>query len=608
MRSLWRMLALIGAYPKAFTAYLAASLLIGSVTAGFLGLLDAVLGLLQTAAQDADGPSPRQPLSIAHLADVPVAGDAVRALTDWYASVEPAAAFKLMLAVGVGLFVLKCALEYGRRYLEGWLRGRLVRDTQISLARHLLSLDYAFFQGQRQGEVLSRLTNDLSLLGRCVRLSCHLVSKPFTLIFAIGAIVLIDWRLSMIMLVVLPVGVVVLAYVARKIRKASRRAQERTAGLTEIMMQFLSGMRVVKAFGCEEFEAQQFARENDQLFRVHMKRVRARGTERVVSEFMTSLAALAVLALGGYWVLSGRLEFAKLMTFYLGLAFIHAPLREISAIYGDLQETVVGAVRVFDLMDRRADLKEGDRAALPADTTIRFEHVDFHYHPEAPVLRDFSLTLPAGKTVALIGRTGCGKSTVADLLLRLRDPVGGRIAYGGCPLADFTFGALRGGIAFVNQDSFLFNSTLRDNIAYGTPDADPARVEAAARAAQIHDDIVAFPDGYDTLVGERGTNLSGGQRQRIAIARAIFKDAPVLVLDEATSALDAGSEARVQAALDRLMDGRTCLVIAHRLSTVRRADVIACLEDGRVSAAGTHEEMLRISPTYAGFVALQAER
>lgn len=606
MRALWRMVRLVAAYPARFATFTVASLAVSGITAAFLGLMHAILTLLQNANDGEPGAPVGRPEIPAGVARTPILGDLAARAADFYAGWTPKQAFFVLVAVGVVLFVLKCAIAYMNRYLEGWLRGRVIRDAQTKLARHLLSLDFSFFQGERQGELVSRLTNDLSLLGRSVRMACTLLAKPLTLVAAIGYIIWLDWQLTLIALGLLPLGMAALSALARKIRRAARKAQEKTADLTEIMMQFLSGMRIVKAFACEDFEAAQFERENDKLFRVSMKRVRARAAERIVSEFMTSFASLSVLTLGGWWVFSGRLDLATLMTFYIGLAAIYSPINEISHLYGDFQENVAGALRVFELMDRQPSILPGPRNEPPADHTVRFEDVHFAYREGAPVLNGLELVLPAGKTVALVGRTGSGKSTMADLLLRLRDPDAGRITMGGTPLPDFTFAALRGAVALVNQDSFLFNSSLRDNIAYGTP-ADPERLEAAARAAHIHDEIMTFPDGYDTVVGERGTNLSGGQRQRIAIARALYKDAPILILDEATSSLDAGSERRVQEALARLFAGRTCLVIAHRLSTVRRADAIAWLENGRIAAIGTHEEMLECSPVYASFVAMQTE-
>lgn len=639
MKNLLRILRLTAAYPGRFGAYVVLSAMIGGIAAAFVGVvMQGMLGLLARADTDtaATAPAPfhvdrwtglAADLAIlrerlpggAWTGDGPPSADAVASVTAraraWTAPVQSAldawtalpmrTAFYWMVAVAMGLFVAKCAVEYARRYLQGWLRGRVVMDAQNRLAGHLLHLDFAFFQNQRQGELVSRLTNDLNLLGSSVRMACTLVDKPLLLLGGVAGMVAIDWRLAAVGLGALPLGAVALSAVARKIRRMSHRAQAKFADLTETMVQFLSGMRIVKAYACEAFEAQAFARDNRLLFDVTVKRTRARAQEKIITEMMTSLAALGVVALGGWWIFEGEISYSKLTAFATGLAFIAAPVREISTLYGDFQETAAGAVRVFALLDEHPTLLPGTRTTLPDDKTVRFEDVHFAYTPGQPVLRGVDLTLPAGRTVALVGRTGCGKSTLADLALRLRDPDRGRVTIGGEPVDAFTFEALRGGIALVNQDAFLFNCSLRDNIAYGTPGADPARIEAAARAAHIHDDILRFPEGYDTVVGDRGARLSGGQRQRIAIARALFKDAPILILDEATSALDAGSERAVQEALAELMRGRTCLVIAHRLSTIRRADAIAWLEDGRVAASGTHGEMLKRSPVYAHFVDLQ---
>ncbi len=582
MKSLLRMLGLIRVYPVRLAWFVAVSVGYAVCASSFTFVSKTVTDIL-----------------------------AKRAPPDWAASFGPwmdtRRAFFCLLGATAVLLLLKCAFQYGQRYLRAWLTQRVVLDTQKQLADHLLGLDLGFFQQERAGDLLSRLTNDLRLLGMSVKLACILLTRPLTLLALLIWIVVLDWRLALLGLIGAPLGAMVIRVLSRKMHRASKAALEKRADLTSVMVQFLMGMRVVKAFGCEDFEREQFGRQNRKLFDISMKRERARALTRPVVEFVSAFGALLALAVGGEWVLNGKIEFGDLTGFVTALFLMYQPAKEITKANNDLQQAIPGADRVFHVMDLQAQVQAGDRALTAFEDGIAFERVSFAYQPGIPVLQEIDLNIRKGECVALVGPSGAGKSTVTDLLLRFFDPAAGRICIDGIDLRELSFESLREKLALVGQEPFLFNSSVRDNIAYGRADASEEAIERAARAANVHEEILGFSAGYDTVVGERGENLSGGQRQRVAIARALFKDAPILVLDEATSSLDSRSERQVQEALDHLMEGRTSLVIAHRLSTVRHADRIVVLERGRITAEGRHEELLATSPIYAYLVELQGE-
>ncbi len=539
--------------------------------------------------------------------------------------------FLTILALSAVVLVVKCGTQYIRRYLQGWLTQRIVVDVQSDLAAHLLTLDLGFFQRERAGDLLTRTTNDISMLANSLKLLCIAVSRPLSLGVAVGMTFWLNWRLALLGLILAPAGLGAITWLSLKMRRASKNALERRSNLTSVLVQFVSGMRTVKAFGCEAFECAQFQRENRQFFNQLMKYERARALSRPVVELMSGIGGIAVMYMGGKWAFAGELSLADLAGFLTALAIIYNPGKEMTKADNELQAMLPGAERVFALFEHQPEVKSGKIRPSEFRESLRLEKVSFAYRPDQPVLCAVDLELRRGECVALVGPSGGGKSTLIDLLLRFYDPDAGRILLDGVDLRECDPLALRRLIALVPQDTFLFSGSIRDNIAYGQPGSDQNLIEAAARAANIHDEILALPDGYDTEVGERGAGLSGGQRQRVAIARAIFKNTPLLILDEATSALDAESERQVTGifrrddpanvadgrnpaagtdestveAIDHLLAGRTCLVIAHRLSTVRHADRIALLEDGRITATGHHEELMLASPTYAHLVRLQ---
>jgi len=396
--------------------------------------------------------------------------------------------------------------------------------------------------------------------------------------------------------------------IGRKMRRRSTHVQERMADLTSILQETIVGARVVKAFGMEGFESRKFDAANQKYYSsfVHLRRVSA--AARPLSEYMIILVAVTMLWFGGREIFVNRtLEPQQFILFVTALLATIGPIKGLSDVNNHVQQGVSAANRIFSVLDTPPAIRdrEGARTLPSLGHGIRYENVCFAYKPETPVLRDIEIEIGCGEVVALVGSSGAGKSTAMDLLARFHEPTSGRITVDGVDIRDATIASLRAQLGIVTQDTILFHDTVRNNIAYGRPDASNEDIEAAARAAHAHEWISAMPQGYDTVVGERGTKISGGERQRLAIARALLKNPPILLLDEATSSLDMESERLVQEALERLMEGRTVLVIAHRLSTVRRAHKIVVLESGRVVASGTHDELIGQDGLYRRLYDLQ---
>jgi subfamily B ATP-binding cassette protein MsbA len=395
---------------------------------------------------------------------------------------------------------------------------------------------------------------------------------------------------------------------SRRLRRYSRRGQESLGTLTALLQETIQGNRIVKAFGMEDYERRRFEAENHHLFGLYMKATRARATIQPIMEMLGAIGVAGVLWYGGYSVIHGLRSQGDFFGFLAALVLVYDPFKGLARANGQIQQGLASAERIFELLDEPTDVVERNAAVeLPAfHDAIGFEGVTFRYPPRAgddggavePALRDVDLVLRRGEVVALVGTSGGGKSTLADLIPRFYDPTAGRITFDGIDIREVTLASLRRQVGIVTQFTFLFNDTIRANVAYGSAEPSPEAVEAACRAAHAHEFITALPQGYETIVGELGVTLSGGQRQRIAIARALLKNAPILILDEATSALDSESERLVQDAIEKLMEGRTALVIAHRLATVRRADRIAVLADGRIVELGTHEELLERGDVY----------
>jgi subfamily B ATP-binding cassette protein MsbA len=514
----------------------------------------------------------------------------------------------LVALVAAIIVVTMPLLLFAREYLVAYTLGRIDLDMKVDVCSKLLALPLGFHQDRKRGDVLARVMSDVGGAHAALTLLFgDFVEAALMIGVGLGALFFVSWELALMVLGFGPLIFGVISMFGQRIRRSAKRRQEQLADVTQRLVEILGGIKLIKAFRAERLESEAFARSSQRLFRRAMKVVKNRVLARSLVELLNHAAAVAVLLIGVAMVMWGWITLGELSAFVLIMVTVYKPVRAAAKGWVRLMDAMPSAERFFEILDSPVVIRDAPDA-VPLDGMrggVRLRDVTFSYSRES-VLRDISFEVPAGTMVAIVGRTGVGKTTLVDLLLRLHDPTSGTVEIDGVDIRRIRRDSLLDHMAVVTQESFLFDGSIADNIRYGRPGAGEDEVLNAARAAHVDEFAERLPEGYATEVGTAGARLSGGQRQRIAIARAILRDPDILIFDEATSSLDSKSERYVQQAIERLLSGRTVFVIAHRLATVRRADIIIVLEDGAISQAGTHDELVRAGGLYRELVELQA--
>ena len=521
---------------------------------------------------------------------------------------DPVAMLPRLCAALIVVFAIKNVFAYGQMHFVSLVEQSMIRDLRDRVFAHLSRLPFRFFDTRSTGELMSNVMNDVSLVSVMFqRVFTQVVRDPLTVLTLLAVLLTISWKLTLLAAVIAPLFGLIYRATGRSLKRKSSRIQAKLGQLSAHLQEAISGARVVKAFGTERFEEQRFATRNAELFRHGLRLVRLDRLAAPLSETIGVFIIALVLLVGGQQVLTGQLLDAEdFIRFIVVLFAILAPVRNLGAIHNNLQVGSAAGARLQTILDQPPETMDAGRVEKTGiEKGIEFDHVWFSYvEPTEWVLKDVCLTIRRDERVALVGRSGSGKTTLAGLIPRFYEPQKGRILVDGLALNDLTLRSARRLVSSVSQDVFLFNESVRYNITYGFDHVDESRLRDVIQRAQAADFIAALPHRLDTVIGERGLQLSGGQRQRIAIARALLHDAPVLIFDEATSALDSESERLIQRALDELFQHRTVIIIAHRLSSIRYADRVVLLDDGRISATGRHEELLTTSPLYAALMPL----
>ncbi len=492
--------------------------------------------------------------------------------------------------------------EYVQKYLMSYAEEGILKDIRNDIYRHLSFLSLGYFSKTRTGQLISRITNDVNLVNGGISAGFFtLIKNPLLIIASLAIAFYLSWQLTLISLVIMPLSMAILSYIGVKLRKGSTVSQERMADVTSVLQETIAGMRVVKAFAMEEFETQKFMRETQKYFKTLVQLIRARNLASPLTEFLGATIAVGILFFGGMKVLQGNILAPEEFIMFLMVIFsIMQPIKEISSVNNKIQEAIAAGQRIFDLIDTPPEVQDSTDAKPVRGfaQSVVFKNVSFGYKTSERVLDAVNLTVRKGQVFAIVGRSGAGKSTLVDMLPRFYDPQEGSIEIDGRDIRSMKLKDLRALFGIVTQETILFNDSVRNNIAYGLGEIPFQKIMRAAYAANAHHFIEKMEHGYDTTIGERGVMISGGERQRLAIARAILKDAPILILDEATSALDTQSEVLVQEAMERLMKDRTSFVIAHRLSTILHADEIVVLDRGSIVERGSHHVLLAREGVY----------
>jgi subfamily B ATP-binding cassette protein MsbA len=492
------------------------------------------------------------------------------------------------------IYLFKGVCSWTQTVLMNFIGLRIVADLRNRLYGRIQQQSLTFFTKNPTGILMSRITNDVNLIQAAVSEAVtSLLKDSFMLIGLVFVIFYRDWQLAVIAMFIFPLAIYPIAKFGSKLRHFATRTQVTMGSLSTLLQETISGARIVKAFGMEDYENKRFAVENERLFKLNLKSVSIIGVSSPFMEFLGGLGIAAIIYYGGYQVINGNSTPGTFFSFLAALIMLYEPVKRLTNVNNTIQQGIAAAQRVFQILDTVPDIQDAAHAAvLPKiSKDIDIQDVTFSYD-ETPVLRHVNLKIRAGEMIAFVGMSGGGKTTLVNLIPRFYDVNNGRILIDGQDIRDVTISSLRGQIGIVTQQTILFNDTVKNNIAYGDIDKSEAEIVAAAKAANAHDFITNLPNGYDTVIGEQGAKISGGERQRISIARALLKDAPILILDEATSSLDTEAEIEVQDALETLMRDRTTLIIAHRLSTIRKADRIIVLVNGVIVEEGAHEALL----------------
>ena len=505
-----------------------------------------------------------------------------------------ASMLKWIPIVIIAIYFIKGACSYGQTILMSFIGQRVVTDLRGELYNHIQLQPLSFFTKNSTGILMSRITNDVNLIqGAVSEAVTSLFKDSFTLVGLIFVIFYRDWKLALIAMVVFPLTVYPIARFGKKMRKVATGTQITMGRLTSLLQETISGTRIVKAFGMEDYEGKRFGKENENLFRFFMKAVSIRALSSPFMEFLGGLGIAAIVFYGGYQVIHGVSTPGNFFSFLTALIMLYEPVKRLTNVNNTVQQGISAAVRVFGIMDITPGIKNRENATeLPRISDgIEIRNVTFSYDNE-PVLKNINLHIKSGEVVAFVGMSGGGKTTLVNLIPRFYDVTEGEILIDGHDIRDVTMESLRGQIGIVTQQTILFNDTVRNNIAYGDIKKSDEEIINAAKSANAYPFIKNLPEGFETVIGEQGTRLSGGERQRLSIARALLKNAPILILDEATSSLDTEAEMEVQGALENLMEGRTTFVIAHRLSTISHANRIVAIVNGEIVEEGTHESLL----------------
>lgn len=519
--------------------------------------------------------------------------------------------YDLLLYAGLAIFgmaAVKGIIQYLQRFNMAYAGQKVVFDIRNTLYRHLQQLSYSFYDQAQTGQLMSRVTSDVNAVQRflsngIVQIVSTVVSFSATLILMLS----LNWKLTLISMVTVPLLLWRVKIYSTKVRPMFAQIQEQVAVVNTRIQENIAGQRVVKAFARKEYELEKFERDNMELLQRSIRAERLSAINWSLMRLLTETSLALILWYGGRQVISFELSLGTLISFNMLLGQLLGPIRSLGWIVSMVQRTIASGERIFEILDTEADVRDkpGAKPIGKIEGRVTFDNVSFAYDGVNMVLKNINLDVAPGETVAILGGTGSGKSTLIMLIPRFYDPTEGRILIDGIDIRDVTLESLRRQIGIVTQETFLFSASIRDNIAYGKPEATDEEIIEAAKAAHIHDFIMSLPDGYDTIIGERGVGLSGGQKQRVAIARALLMDARILLLDESTSSVDVETEMQIQQAFSRLLKDRTAFIIAQRLSTVRDADRIVVLDNGTIVEEGTHEELLELGGMYTAIYNLQ---